>query len=663
MTLSLLTKLAIEGISKRRTIYFPYFLAVVLIMALEYIMVSLIFNDYVQTRHPALPTIIMMAVFFSTLLIVIFILYANNFIQRQRRLEFSLYTVLGLEGKHIRGVIFIEQLLTAIIGSVLSVGIGFVFGKLVFMGLNRLIRDAGAGLSDYPFNMRAALITTAILLGIMLLIFIINSLRLSRLNPSELLSQVNAGEAEPKSRWFLLLIGLVTLAWGYYIALTTTDVLDALMKVFVAIFLVIIATYALLTSLSIISLKLMKKNKDFYYKPVPFLSISGMLYRMKANATSLATIAILCTGIVLTLGTTLTLYLGMDEQVARMTLYDFELNYLPAETELDDASIQEALQQARLNLQGDGEVEGVSLFRQVIMPAQYQEGEFQAIEGTSNNRLWYIIGESLDDFNNYYNQNMELAEDEVLLVSTSSDINGAGHIQIAGQDYRTQLINLDYLPMNMVGQITLVVFPEIEDLNHLIDALPLTDIDGNPVENLMMYSLYFNAKDGATKNHIEEAIATNNFIHLEENGLVRAISGAQTASDLYMLNGGFLFLGIIVGLVLIIGTVLMLYFKQVSEGYQDQEKYQIMRKVGLPENLIKPTIRQQIFWVFALPIMIAVIHSLFAGKIMYSLLGIVGIVKIPTFLIGYGSVLLIFIVVYLLFYAITSRAYYRIINQ
>lgn len=664
MTLSLLTKLAAVGIVKRRDIYFPYFLAVVLIMALEYIMVSLIFNDYVQSRHPDLPTIIMMAVFFSTLLAVIFILYANNFIQRQRRLEFSLYTVLGLESKHIRGVILIEQLMVAFVGSILSVGVGFAFGKLVFMGLSRLIQDVGAGLSDYPFSPLSGVVTTVILFAVMLFIAAINSLRLSRMNPSELLSQKNAGEAEPKSRWFILIIGLATLVAGYYVALTTTNVLDALLKIFVAIFLVVIATYALLTSLSIIVLKRMKKNENYYYQPVPFLSISGMLYRMKANATSLASIAILCTGIVLTLGTTLTLYLGMEEQVNKMTQYDVELNYIPQASNEDDASILEALNQLTSRIEGVGNVSDRVLTRTKQSPAIFSEGQYLPVDSSMKGVQWsYMIAQTLEDFNAYHQLDYALAEDEVLFVSSSSDQNNIDQLQLADQSYVIKPMDANYIPMNIVGKIVYVVFPSLSDLNSFTEAFPNVDVEGKPYEGMLDYTMYLNAADEESKTAIEAFIADNELIELDNQGLVRMVSSSQTAEELYVLNGGFLFLGIVVGIVLIIGTVLMLYFKQVSEGYQDQGKYEIMQKVGLSKELIKQTIHRQVFWIFALPIIIAVIHSLFASRIMFSLLGLLGVNTVGNFILGYGSILLVFVGIYFIFYLITSRAYYRIVNH
>lgn len=679
MTLSVLTKLAVQGMTKRRTVYFPYFLALVLIMSLEYIMISLISNEYVQTRHAQLPTIIIIGVFFTSLLAIIFILYANNFIQRQRRMEFALYTVLGLESRHIRGVIFIEQFLTWVIGSLLSIGVGYALGNVMFIALNRLIQDMGAGLGDYPFSPWAAIGTTVIIAGIMLVIYLINSLRLSRLNPAELLSQTHAGEAEPKSRWVLLLIGLITLVAGYYIALTTTDVLDALLKVFIAIFLVIIATYALFMTLSIVFLKRMKKNKTYYYQSKHFLSVSGMLYRMKANATSLAGIAVLCTGIVLTLGTTLTLYLGMEEQIEQAMTHDFELEYLNYVEGASGENASDVLNQTLNELKQHGDVKDVSILKSVFITSTYLNDGFQPMPASNGEEVTpqeddadvellpsdfvYVMGVSLEDFNQFYNQDFTLAENEILYVGGSPNIESDGTITIADKEFITQSIDSSYLPLNYIGQVAYVVLPSVEDIEWLAETFPSYTSSGEEMLSIVSHSLMFNAVDEVARDNIEAAIPTSEIIDQGESNLVRVLSSERMAQGLYTLNGGLLFLGIIVGTVLVIGTVLMLYFKQVSEGYQDQEKYQIMRKVGLPESLIKKTIQSQVFWIFALPIMIAVIHSLFASKIMFSLLSLLAVNNLTTFMIGYGSVLGIFVVIYLLFYVITSRVYYRIINQ
>ncbi|UUX33786.1 FtsX-like permease family protein [Fundicoccus culcitae] len=667
MTFRLLSQLAVQGMVKRRTIYFPYLLALVLIMALEYIMISLMGNEYVLNRHADLPTIIFIAVFFSTLLAVIFIIYANNFIQRQRRLEFALYTVLGLEDRHIRRIILIEQLLTWVITSVFAVAFGYVLGNIMFIGLNRLIQDAGAGLADYPFDLKAALMTSLIILAVLLLIYLINTWRIVRLNPTELLSQTHAGESEPKSRWLLLIIGLVTLGAGYYIALSINNVLDALSWVFVAILLVIFATYALFTSLSILVLKLMKRNKKYYYQPTHFLSISGMLYRMKANATSLSGIAILCTGIVLTLGTTLSLYLSMDDQVNSMVQRDFELNYYADETEESANILNESMNAIQSQFSVQNIVASQSSFLSAIKSdagyVPYTFFEEADLPSFTPNDYAFLMVETLEGFNELNQTDYQLERDEVLFTRTDSKPIEGETLVLGNQNYQPTIISENYIPTNFVGNIAYIVVANEDVLYELANEFPERSLDGTYSQASINQSLYFDASDADTLARLEAYVPEDGVVMRQDTSFVRMISTSQQVKDLYELNGGFLFLGIIVGAVLILGTILMLYFKQVSEGYQDKNKYDIMQKVGLPDSLIKKTIRSQVFWVFALPIIIAIIHSLFASNVMYNLLGLFGLRDVGKFVLGYGSVLGLFVVVYYVFYLITSKVYYRIIRQ
>lgn len=628
-------------------------------------MISLINNDYVKTRHTSLVFLVAIAVFFSTLLAMIFILYANNFIQKQRRQEFALYIVLGLENKHIRRIILIEQLSLWLISSVLSVIIGYTLGNVMFISLNRLMQDTGASLMDYPFDLMAVILTILFLLVIFMLIYLINSLKISRLKAAELMAQKNAGEAEPKSRWGLLILGLMTLIAGYYVALSTNGVLESLTHVFLAILLVIIATYCLFTSLSIIVLKRMKANKNFYYQGQNFLSVSGLLYRMKANASSLASISILCAGLVLTLGTTLTLYLGMDKQVANIMPRAYSLEMLP--TAQDEAYNQPDLAVPFMNdvietLDEDIDMQNL-VASQSLMVNAYKEGnQFEVLpvrtEGADidMNRIAYIIALSQEDFNALYDQEYNLTDHQVLVATTDRQLKKYDEIELAGQNFDMIQLSDQFIPSNMVGNIIYMVVPNME----IIEAIQETYLMGiygteDMYEVQLNQTIYFDLAEGQTLN------LEDNFFRREDI-LLRLSSREEISQELYSFNGGFLFLGIIVGTVLMIGIILMLYFKQISEGYDDQNKYRIMKQVGLPDDLIKRTIRSQIFWVFALPLVVAVIHSVAASKIMFELLSLLSIREFSLFAMGYGSILLIFVLVYFILYLMTSRVYYGIIN-
>ncbi|RPA55539.1 ABC transporter permease [Aerococcus agrisoli] len=662
MGFGMLAKLSFNGIKNRLTIYFPYFLSIVLLMSLEYIMVSLIGNEYVQTRSYFLPMIMIFAVNISTMLIAIFMFYANNFIQKQRRLEFGLYTVLGLERKHLSIILFIEQVLVWLTSSLFAIGIGFVIGKLLFIWLNRLMKNTGATLMDYPFSPLGA-ITTVVISGLILFaILLLNSFRLTSIKPTELLNQKNAGEKEPKANYLFLLIGLITTGLGYYIALTLDNPLNDLLFLFGAIILIIIGTYCLFISLSIFILKALKANKKIYYQPKNFLSISGMLYRMKANAVSLASIAVLCTGIILTLGTTLSLYLGMDAVIEQSMPRDYQVDQIPV-TGNNFADESEKMETTITTILGDdAQLTNTSYTRQFTTGTIFDDGTFFPDDGKPQ-ALVYVLAQTLDEFNQQNNTNYVLQDNEILYASPADEFNGYEEIRFQANDktttYQTVQVSPKLIPSNFVGSIALVVFNTTEELENFATAYNSPMLDA--VSFIHSYS--FDAADKKTAAKLDEIVTTDDGVVQTDDGtLYRFNSQKYMATELYALNGGFLFLGIVVSTVLVIGTVLMLYFKQISEGYDDKDKFATMQQVGLPDDLIRSTIRSQVFWIFALPSLVAVIHALVAQNIMVNLLAILGVTDKSVMWLAYIIILAAFLAIYGICYWLTSKMYYRIIH-
>ena len=349
MKLSILNKVAFRSMLSHKRLYYPFLLAVSVLFSLEYILISLLQNDYVHEFHPNLKFIVGIGVFFSSLLIIIITLYTSNFIQSNQTKEFGLYTVLGLEKKHIRWITFIQIVFSWFVTSLISVVLGYLSGSLMFVGLNRLMKDTGAGLMNYPFQIESAFATMAILFGTFLISFVITAIKIGRLNPIELLRSAHKGQEEPRGRWWMTIIGLVALGGGYYIALTTNDVLGSLQNLFVGIFLVIIGTYFLFVSLSIFILRALRKNKKIYYKPNNFLSISGMLHRMNNNAVSLASITVLASGVILVMGLTLSLYRTMESQIQDSMPYDYEISTASVESYENNPSENEDILNQTIN--------------------------------------------------------------------------------------------------------------------------------------------------------------------------------------------------------------------------------------------------------------------------------------------------------------------------
>jgi len=667
MKFSILNKVALRSMLAHKRLYFPFLLAISLLFSLEYILLSLLQNDYVNEFHPDLGMILGMGIFFSTLLIVIITLYTSNFIQSNQTKEFGLYTVLGLEKKHIRWVTLIQIFLSWLITSIFSVILGYLSGSLMFIGLNRLMQDTGAGLMDYPFQIESALGTIAILFGTFLVSFIIHAFKIGRLNPIELLRSAKKGQEEPKGRWWLAILGLLALGGGYYIALTTDDVLGSLQYIFIAIFLVVIGTYFLFISLSIFILKALRNNKRIYYKPNNFLSISGMLHRMNNNAVSLSTIAILSSGVILVMGITTSLYRTMETQIESSMPYDYEISLASAESydnppSENEESLQQIISEAsdygeltNENIRTSLQVNGY-LTNQTIEPLPaVNTPEFEELNPSG--QPVYIIAETVDSYNDITQSSESLGENEVLMTSNLLDTEEFPMIEVNGNEYNTNIVSSDIIPSNYGVEVIYLAFSNAEEVEQLRQNHLSYNMDEDSYEP-------FSYSTSATFNVENNEDKVDGFLsNISEERSLAVESQEEVRQQMYSLYGGLFFIGIIVSAVLIIGTILMLYFKQISEGYEDKDKYEIMKRVGLPDALIQKTIRSQIIWIFALPITVAIIHNIFASRIMYTLIGLFGQRDLTIFTTSYFGVLVVFAIIYLVFYQLTSRTYYNIINE
>lgn len=666
MKFSILSHVAFRSIRAHKQMYFPFLLAVSLLFALEYILLSLMQNDYVNEFHPNLSSLIGIGVFFSTLLIVIITLYTSNFIQKNQMKEFGLYTVLGLEKKHIRWISLIQTLFNWLVSSAFSVILGYLMGSLMFVGLNRLMRDTGAGLMDYPFQFETAIGTVIILFVTFFVSFLIHAFKIGRLNPTELLKKAHEGEREPKGHGWMLILGLLSLGGGYYIALTTTDVISSLVNVFLAIFLVVIGTFFLFMSLSIFILKALQNNKRIYYKPNNFLSISGMLHRMNNNAVSLSTIAILSSGVILVLGITLSLYRTMETQIENTMPYDYEIRSVDVESYENDPSENEAvLEKIISGINNHGEITDENIRTSLSFSAFLVDNILETIPGRgtpeaetmdATGQTVYVLSETLDSYNEAVQEVETLGEEEVLIASNLLDTEEFPSLEIDGIEYDTKAVSSDVIPANYGIEVIYLAFSSEEELAKVREGYPAYNIQEGYTPFPYYTSATFNV--GSDKDNIDAYLSDIR----EENDLV--IQTQETVrNNMYSLYGGLLFIGIVVSAVLIIGTILMLYFKQISEGYEDREKYRIMKQVGLPDSLIRKTIRSQIIWMFLLPIVVAITHNIFGSKIMYTLIGLFGTRDLSIFITSYFGVLVAFTLIYLIFYQLTSKSYYDIINE
>src|SRR5699024_9760960 len=362
---------------------------------------------------------------------------------------------------------FIQMLFNWVVTSVFSVVIGYLSGNLMFVGLNRLMKDTGADLMDYPFQIQTALGIVALLFVTFLVSFIFHSFKINRLNPTELFVSAHKGQREPKGNWLVALLGLGTLGSGYYIALTTNDVLGSLMNIFIAIFLIVIGTYLLFLSLSIFILKALQKNKRIYYKKNNFLSISGMLHRMNNNAVSLASIAILCSGIILVLGLTTTLYRVMETQIASSMPTDYTVQSFLFDKEEDETylinlenELEERRQLEDSYLHSSVNTSGYFVDRKLIPVT----AESSVNETLNTSQSVVLIGEPVDTYNEVQDETLTLSENEVAITSNLLDVEDFSTIEINGKEMQTKVVSNEAIPSEYGIEVLYLAFPNENQL-------------------------------------------------------------------------------------------------------------------------------------------------------------------------------------------------------
>ena len=655
MNMKLAGKFAIKNLKANRYIEVPFIIAAGIMLILFNIMASLMQNEYVLTRHKELPTFINMGIGVVFIFTFVFVVYANRFLIKRRNKEFALYGILGLEKKHIRKIILIEHIINYSLVAVIAISGGYVFGKLAFMGLNSLMKDTAVKIMDYPFSTQATAITLVYVLFLFVFVYLLNALSIKNASPVELLGREHRGEGEPKNRLVLLLIGLAFLVVGYYIALTINGILKSLLAFFIAVVLVIIATYILFITFSIFMLKIQKKNKNFYYKAKNFLSVSGMIYRMKSSAVGIASIAILSTGVIVTLATTLSIYGSIEAVVTSTIPREYKISNVAINVTIDNYKEEQKKLMNIITKAAGGEKNITNSFSELsgMIYALQNGSELLPLLGDNANNYHPVpaILSTIDSYNTEFNQNVKLEDDEVIISSNSSSLPIESTINLGGKNYKTRMVK-GLVPGNFAIEIYKIILPNTSTMDELTRFYLM---DKNDEKGNFPAPLYITAHFDLTtdKANFEKA-----FFALGEGKYELAeISDIRKSS--YEFNGGFLFLGIIVGVIFLSGTMLITYYKQVSEGSEDREKYQIMKKVGLPDELIKKTTASQVVWMFFLPLAVAVIHSIVSSKIIYQLLGMFGVRNF----MDYGSNLLIvggvFAVVYFVNFKITSNVYYK----
>ena len=654
MSFSMAKKFALQNLKANKLLEIPFVLSSSVMLILFNITASLVNNNYVKTRHVVLPTLINFGIVILAIFTFIFVQYAATFWLKRRSKEFALYGILGLEKKHVGKIISIEFLiLFAIIWFAGIVG-GYIFGQLCFLFLNFLMKDVSGRLMDYTFSI-SALIDTTVLVAILYLTIIIGSgLRIYMSTPMELLQRTHKGEGEPKSRIIIMLTGFLLLFVGYGIALFVGGLLSSINYFFVAVLATIFATYLLYATFTVFMLKAQRNSKSFY-TPKRFLSVSGLLYRMKGNAISLASISILSAGVIISLSTTIAIYSNY------IKLGD---SIMPREYKIEAGSENISNEDMAKRLQSlvESSVPDASMIKDeyttfdTAITAVKKGDTIAKYQRDSKADPIFVIASDLDGYNGRTHQNFKLDEGEILLGDNKNNKIG-DTLKIGDRDFKVRKID-SIFPYEYSGvEGYSIVVKDMATLEFLREALDGSDIN---------CSVYWDVDGVGDKEYEDTLVKLKDGIKNQLTGDGRSMYGVSSRSEMisnqYEINGGFLFLGVLIGIIFLTGTVLITYYKQISEGYEDREKYQIMKNLGLSDDLIRKTTASQIGWMFYAPLIVATIHCIVASKIIFRLLGLFGVGDVSLYVICLVSVIAIFAFIYFIIFGFTSRVYEKIVE-
>ena len=650
----LIFSMATSNLKKNHSLYLPYALTTIMVTMILYITHALSAMPELSTLRGggAIAQTLGFGVIVVQLVALLTILYANAFVTKNRLKEYGLYSILGLDRKNIQLLSFIELLLFSVVSVGLGIVLGIVFHRFSFAVLLKLIRiPIGIEYSMQLGSVGFVLISMAFIFGV---VFFLNATKMYMSRPLEMLSEKKKGET--KGRFILLraLIGAGLLGGAYYMSQTIEAPVAALYSFFVAVLLVILATYILFDAGSIVLLSLLQKNKRLFYQPTNFISISNLKFRMRKNAAGLASICILSTMVLVTLATTVALQTGTADLLKKSYPTDYSATAFVEDT----STIRQLSEQiSKMKAQSKGTVSNEMNYLSVLRAAKSMEGGVD-IEGVypGDSPAAFITFLSADDYNRIFGTNFQLGDNEAVLGLVKGADKNVSAIRVNGQltlqvkemmstsDFKEKLPQLPYVADNVYVAV-------VKDPTKMIDG---------KLGRGFYYALWNTSTD--TNEKTEEFEAYANVIEASNDDSITVGSREDAAKDIYGFMGSLLFVGALLSVAFFIGAVLVIYYKQISEGYEDRDRFVILQKLGIDQKTIKKSINRQVLIVFFLPLVTAFIHTAFAFKMyrkIIQLFGVDGNVTLnATIVIG-----AIFVVVYLIVYQITSRSYYKIIKR
>lgn len=668
---SLYLKLAVSNLKKNRRIYFPYILVNGLTIGMYYVLKSIrsMMLKYETVQGSNSDMLLDFCTIVAVMMAFIILFYVNSFVVRQRKKEIGLYCILGMEKRHLSVMMFWEVMITALTGLAGGILSGALLGQLVFLVFLTILHIPSDLQFEIPLD---AVGNTCLVFGILYLaIFGYNLLSVMRTNPITFLQGAKEGEKEPKARIIPALLGVVSLAAGYALAIGAQGAYDTLKIFLPAVLLVIAATYLLFLAGSITFLKWMKKRENLYYRPKNFITISGMIYRMKQNAAGLATICILSTAVIVSISTSMSLYLGEEDILKQQFPRDYMAScFIENQGENADA-LQKAIKN-RAEETGVQASDGIGYKQFWMAGIKNQQNQFTItdIELTNSAELYVFVFLTQDDYGKNTGTELGLGPGEAAVYE-----RGAGKTGSTAQSGR---LILDDLSWNIKETISdpgiwnqalslteahymAVILPDLESLQTVQNAYNKRYSDTKAGTTGITYEYYYNIE--GTEKEVEAYNANLRDTLAKETDRLLAVNNIhQARADYYTQYGTFLFIGIFLSILFLIAASIIIYYKQITEGIDDRERYQIMKKVGMANNEIRSTIRRQILQVFFLSLIMAALHTAAAFPALVDIMHVMNLLNETLFARCTIAVTAIFAAAYFLIYTITSRTYYHIVQ-
>ena len=659
----LTNKLAISNLIKNRKLYYPFALSVILAVTISYLFYSLAFNPKIVDLRgaSAIQFTLQLGLVVVTFASAIIVLYANSFVMKNRSKELGVYGMLGLEKRHLIGMTFKELLIFGLVTVTAGIGIGALFDNLIFALLLKLAKMKVELVATFQWSV---VLSILLVFGfIFLVIVFLNAVRIIRMDALQLSREKAKGEKKGRFLVLQTLVGLITLGGGYYLAQSVKDPVSAVLTFFIAVMLVIFATYLLFNAGITVFLQLLKKNKRYYYQPNNLISVSNLIFRMKKNAVGLATIAILSTMVLVTMSAATSIYNGSENMKKLMYPHDFDVKGQHVEVEDLDKLLTQYASEKNLTISNK------DVLNYASFGLSSQDGtKLTTFEKGQNNVMPKTVFLVFDqkDYEKMTGQKLNLTGNEVGLWAKNDQLKGQKAFSLNNQEYRIkEEIQQDFIINHVSNQYVLL----LSDYNYLV--VPDLQSFLDKYQDSAIYTQLYGGMDVTASQEEQLKLSddfdeyVNNFSHnlQSEDGMVyNGTTKTDAIAQMNALFGGILFIGIFLSIIFMIGTVLVIYYKQISEGYEDRERFVILQKVGLDQKQIKQTINKQVLTVFFLPVIFAFLHLAFAYHMLSLILKVIGVVDTAMMLSVTLSICGIFALIYVLIFMITSRSYRRIVQ-